>query len=458
MEARLRELEAENARLRAELAGTRGGDARGSAPPPAPPPTAAAAPAAPAAWDAAGHGLSRDEVCRYSRQAILPAFGPTAQARLCRGSVLVVGAGGLGSPAALYLVAAGVGRLGVVDRDAVELSNLHRQVIHGEASVGAHKADSAAAALRALNSSVAVEPHRGGLTPANAVALVRAYDVIVDATDNAPTRYLLSDACAVARRPLVSGAAIGADGQLSVYCAGGDCPCYRCLFPEPPAAGNCARCADAGVLGPVPGVVGALQALEAIKILAGVGAPLARRLLALDFMAPRFHLVKLRPRAAGCAACGDAPTITEASLPAYDYAAFTGQAPSDGPPPPLTLLRPGERRAPAELAALLKEGAPLVLLDVRPAEQFALAALPGALNCPFQKLDAHLPVIRAALAAAGGVAGAAPPALVVVCRRGNDSQRAVAALRGEPAAAHAVDLAGGMEAWAREADAEFPLY
>lgn len=263
--------------------------------------------------------------------------------------MLIVGAGGLGSPAALYLAAAGVGRLGVVDRDAVELSNIHRQVIHPEAAVGVHKADSAAAALRALNSSIAVEPHRGGLTPANAVALVRRYDVVVDASDNAPTRYLLSDACAAARRPLVSGAAIGGDGQLTVYCHGEDGPCYRCLFPAAPPPAGCARCVDAGVLGPVPGVVGTLQAVEAVKLLAGVGEPLSRRLLVWDALAGRFHVVKLRPRAAGCAACGEAPTITAQSLPDYDYHAFTGQEPTDAAPPPLALLEPGGRLRAAEL-------------------------------------------------------------------------------------------------------------
>jgi len=215
--------------------------------------------------------------------------------------------------------------------------------------VGVHKADSAAAALRALNSSIAVETHRGGFTPANAVDLVRGYDVVVDASDNAPTRYLASDACAVAKRPLVSGAAIGTDGQLTVYCAGGDAPCYRCLFPTAPAPPSCARCVDAGVLGPVPGVIGTMQAVEAIKLLAGIGEPLVRRLLAWDALSGRFHVVKLRSRTAGCVACGDAPAITADSLPGYDYAAFTGQAPSDGASAPLELIERAGRLTPGEL-------------------------------------------------------------------------------------------------------------
>ncbi|KAL4537867.1 hypothetical protein Ndes2437B_g08962 [Nannochloris sp. 'desiccata'] len=220
-------------------------------------------------WDGIGHGLNREQVGRYSRQIILPHFGISAQAKLCNGSVLVIGAGGLGSPAAIYLAAAGVGRIGIVDKDTVELSNIHRQVIHTEASVGTHKADSAATFIKSLNSSVKIEIFKNGFTPENAVDLVSNFDVILDASDNAPTRYLISDACCVAHKPLVSGAAIGTDGQLTVYCHGEDGPCYRCLFPTAPLPQSCSRCVDAGVLGVVPGIIGTMQALEAIKILSG---------------------------------------------------------------------------------------------------------------------------------------------------------------------------------------------
>lgn len=280
-----------------------------------------------------------------------PFHCPAAQARLCKGSVLIIGAGGLGSPAAIYLAAAGVGRIGIVDKDTVELSNIHRQVIHTEASVGTHKADSAAAALHALNSSVQIELFRDGFTPANAVDLVRRFDVVVDASDNAPTRYLISDACAVAKKPLVSGAAIGTDGQLTVYCYGEDGPCYRCLFPAAPLPQSCARCVDAGVLGVVPGIIGTMQALEAVKILAGVGQPMSRKLLIMDAYSSRFHVVKLRARSPQCVACGAAPELTAESLPGYDYAGFTGQAPNDAAPQPLRLLQPEQRLSPAELRA-----------------------------------------------------------------------------------------------------------
>lgn len=437
-------------------------------------------------WDGLHHGLDKGQIARYSRQIILHSFGVQAQARLCRGSVLIVGAGGLGSPAALYLAAAGVGRLGIVDKDTVELSNIHRQIIHREASVGVHKALSAAEACRALNSSIQIETHLEGFTPDNAVQLVRQYDIIVDASDNAPTRYLISDACCAAGRPLVSGAAIGTDGQLTVYCYGEDGPCYRCLFPVAPAAGNCARCVDAGVLGVVPGVIGTMQALEAIKLLSGVGDPLSRRLLVVDCAAGRFHSVKLRAKSPTCVACGISPSITAGSLPSYDYAAFTGQVSNDAAPKPLQLIAPSERITPQELKQRLASEEGCVLLDVRPAEQYNICHLPDALHTPYKHFDRHIDAIKQRLAAGCGTAaadgptagqqqaetGTVPgengstqqeheheqlPPLYVVCRRGNDSQRAVARLR-ELGISHAVDVMGGMEAWALEVDPSFPTY
>jgi adenylyltransferase/sulfurtransferase len=269
-------------------------------------------------WDGVGHGLTKHQVSRYSRQIVLPSFGVSAQSRLCSGSVLIVGAGGLGSPVALYLAAAGVGRIGLVDRDNVDLSNIHRQILHTEANVGVHKVDSAACAILALNSSVAIDKHKDGFTPLNAVHLVRQYDVVVDASDNPSTRYLINDACVIAQKPLVSGAALGTDGQITVYCAGGECPCYRCLFPTAPPPQNCARCVDAGVLGVLPGIIGTIQALETIKLLSKVGEPMARKLLVVDGLSARYHSVLLRPRSPHCVACGDKPQIREDSIQTYD--------------------------------------------------------------------------------------------------------------------------------------------
>ncbi|GJP54944.1 hypothetical protein CLOM_g13950 [Closterium sp. NIES-68] len=240
----------------------------------------------------AEHGMSAREVQRYSRQLMLPSFGVAAQQRLTSGSVLVVGAGGLGSPAVLYLAACGVGRIGIVDRDDVELSNLHRQIIHSEATVGRPKTESAAAACTRLNADITVETHSQGFTPCNAVKLVSSYDVVVDASDNVSTRYLISDAAVAAGKPLVSGAALGTEGQITVYHATPTAPCYRCLFPTPPPSSACQRCSDSGVLGVVPGVIGALQAVEVVKLLTRVGEPLSARMLVYDALAASFLSVR----------------------------------------------------------------------------------------------------------------------------------------------------------------------
>jgi adenylyltransferase/sulfurtransferase len=451
------------------------------------------------------HGLSKAQVERYSRQLLLPSFGIAAQGRLCNSSVLIVGCGGLGSPAALYLAAAGVGRLGLVDHDVVELSNMHRQVSHTEQRLGMHKAQSTAAAVAALNSSVSVQTHLQGLTPSNAVDIISQYDVVIDASDNAPTRYLINDACVACGVPLVSAAAVGTDGQLTVYNCGGSCPCYRCLFPECPAAPNCSRCADAGVLGPVPGVMGVLQAVEAIKVVIGAGQPLAGKLLLYDALAGRFSSIKLRGKAPGCAACGEAGMSRE-DVAAYDYTTFTGgQTANDAPPVPLAVLPAEQRLTAAQAAQLLQatsaaaagtmkdssqqqqqqqgvQGS-LLLLDVRPPEQFAVMSLPGAVSVPYLQLEQRLPEVlqlcgasstadqqhAAAAAAAGGPAAgstsngltdgssssSSTQQVVVLCRRGNHSQLAVQRLR--VAGVAAVDVVGGYEAWAAEVDKAMPV-
>jgi adenylyltransferase/sulfurtransferase len=374
-----------------------------------------------------------------------------------------------------------------------------RQVIHTEARLGQHKATSAAAAVAALNSSVAVVTHLEGLHPGNAVDIIRGYDVVLDASDNPPSRYLISDACVACGVPLVSAAAVGTDGQLTVYNHGPAGPCYRCLFPECPAPANCARCADAGVLGPVPGVLGVLQALEAVKLLSGCGDVLSGRLLLFDALAARFTSIKLRGKAPGCIACGPHPQITRDSIATYDYTAFTGgQRANDGAPAPLKVLPPEQRITPLQLRDMLQpagrsqaaaehqqepeaagnaeEGSPaaagagLVLLDVRPLEQFAVMALPGAVNVPFLKLEQQLADVlqlcgaeqqqeeqqpspsSSGLQQAGG-SGAKQ--VVVMCRRGNHSQLAVRRLRELGVAA--VDVGGGYEAWAAEVDASMPV-
>jgi len=464
LQARVDVLQAEVEDLRAALARAWAGDGSANAPPPAPAPAKPAPPSpssSSSAWER-DHRLSRAQVERYSRQMLLPWFGPAAQERLAAARVLVVGAGGLGSPALLYLAAAGVGTLGLCDRDGLEVSNLHRQVIHTTAAAmaGTPKVESAAAALAALNPTITLTTHPAGLTPGNAAALVAGYDLVLDATDNAPTRYLLSDAAAGARVPLVSGAALGGEGQLTVYCGGADAdtPCYRCLFPVPPRPGVCGACSDAGVLGPVPGVIGVLQAVEAVKVLAGVGESLARRLLLYDALGGNVRTVRLRARDPACPACGDTPSIEPAS---FDYAAFTGAPPHDAGPAGVRLLGAEDRVAtPPEV------GPAATILDVRPPSQWALGRLPGSVSVPYDAGDPAAWAARAAAAVGAAEGGEEPAAsaskpILVVCRRGNDSQRAVVALREGgvlPPGRRLVDLAGGLTGWVGGGGGDFPRY
>jgi len=267
------------------------------------------------AWKAAGHALdhprrlTKSQLSRYARQILLPELGEAGQQRLLDSRVLLVGAGGLGSPAALYLAAAGVGTLGIVDDDAVDLSNLQRQILHAEDVAGRPKVESARRALGRLNSEVEVIPFAERLTSDNARRIFEGFDVVVDGTDNFATRYLINDACVLLGIPNVHGAILRFDGQASVFCHDGG-PCYRCLFPEPPPPALAPSCAEAGVLGAICGVVGTLQAVEAIKLAAGVGSSLSGRLVSYDALGTRFRELKIA-RDPGCAVCGDAPRITE---------------------------------------------------------------------------------------------------------------------------------------------------
>ena len=266
-----------------------------------------------------GCGAMRgDQEERYERQLRLRELGRAGQERLLAARVAVVGAGGLGSPALLYLAAAGVGTLGVVDGDRVELSNLNRQIMHRTAALGRAKAESAAAAVESLNPDVSVRVHRHPLAPENAIELLREYDVVVDATDNLGSRYLINDACAILRIPWVHGSVLRFDGQLATFVRGAG-PCYRCLFPAPPAPGAVPGTAEVGVLGAVPGVIGALQALEAVKLILGVGTPLCGELLLFGGLGAEFTRVRVA-RNPSCPACGDEPQITAvtAGRPEYD--------------------------------------------------------------------------------------------------------------------------------------------
>ena len=253
--------------------------------------------------------LSKDQIQRYSRQLILPEVGPRGQQRLAESSVLVIGAGGLGCPVALYLAAAGVGQLGILDDQAVELSNLHRQILHTAADVGRPKADSASAQLAARNPEVRVIARQERVTADNARELVREYDVVVDGSDNVPTRYLVNDACVLERRPLVHGGVIEYEGQVFVV-RPGESACLRCVFPEPPEPGQAARCEDAGVLGSAAGVIGCLMAHETLKLLLALGEPLTDRLLVFQGAAGRFRDVPVQ-RDPACSVCGESPSIRD---------------------------------------------------------------------------------------------------------------------------------------------------
>ncbi|KAJ8754892.1 hypothetical protein K2173_015404 [Erythroxylum novogranatense] len=401
------------------------------------------------------HELSPDMIYRYSRHLLLPSFGVQGQSNILKSSILVIGAGGLGSPALLYLAASGVGRLGVVDHDIVELNNMHRQVIHTESFIGQPKVKSAATACRSINSMIKIVEHQVALRTSNALEILNQYDIIVDATDNAPSRYMISDCCVVLGKPLVSGAALGLEGQLTVYNYNGG-PCYRCLFPTPPPTTACQRCADSGVLGIVPGIIGCLQALEAIKIASAIGEPLSGRMLLFDALSARIRTVKIRGRSLDCEVCGENAAFTQKQFRDFDYERFT-QSRLSTAPSKLNLLPAESRISSRELMEKIVKGEPYVLVDVRPEHHFRIVSLPNAVNIPLSSLEARLPEISCALNKEGITDSEKGANLYVVCRRGNDSQRAVQILHSKGFTS-ARDITGGLEAWARDVDPKFPTY
>ena len=372
------------------------------------------------------HELSRDERVRYSRHMALPEVGEDGQRRLKSARVLCVGAGGLGSPAALYLAAAGVGTLGIVDFDAVELSNLQRQILHGTDDVGRPKLESARSRLISINPEVRLELHDGAFEATNGLELVSAYDVIVDGTDNFPTRYLVNDACVLVGRPNAYGSIFRFEGQASVF-ASADGPCYRCLHPEPPPPGVVPSCAEGGVLGVLPGVIGTIQATETIKIILGIGEPLIGRLLIYDALRMRFREISLR-KDPECPACGLHPTIRELrEIENYCAPAH------------------GRDMTVAELSSRIDSGIPPVIIDVREPAEIRICSIPGSISIPMADLPSRL-------------ADLDPKAEVVVhCKSGGRSSRAVALLH-ERGFVHARNLTGGVLAWIDQVDPSQPKY
>lgn len=405
--------------------------------------------------------LTADEYRRYGRQLIMPQIGLQGQLRLKAARVLVVGAGGLGCPAAAYLAGAGVGTLGLVDGDTVEESNLHRQIAHATDRVGLFKVDSAIEYLSQLNPNVNYIPHRAHLCPSDALELFADYDFVLDCTDHPTSRYLISDACVLSGKPLISASALRTEGQLTVLnnpprapgAADGG-PCYRCVFPRPPPAESVVSCGEGGILGPVVGVMGVLQALETIKVIAaGPDAMVTQPTLLLfsAFTSPQFRTVRLRSRRADCAACSATYTITPASLTSgsMDYVAFCGVT------NPVSVLSAEERVSASDLASVLADPAdhaPLVV-DVRDPVQFELCNLPGSVNLPWQGLQQRLKTEADHLETWRG------RDVVVVCKLGNDSQLAVQMLKEmNPAVSSLRDVEGGFRAWRSEVDHEWPDY
>lgn len=388
-----------------------------------------------------GRPLSRDEVTRYARHVLLPQVGLAGQERLAAARVLVVGAGGLGSPALLYLAAAGVGTIGIVDADVVESSNLQRQVVHSDADVGRLKTESAAETVARVNPHVTVVRHDLRLDSANALEVLRGYDVVVDGTDNFPTRYLVNDACVLLDTPLVWGSVYRFDGQVSVWWAAQG-PCYRCVFPQPPPPGAVPSCAEGGVLGVLCAAIGSVQATETIKLLLGVGTPLVGRLLVHDALAMTWDEITVRKNP-DCPVCGASPTVTRL----LDYDAFCGLPVAAG-------ARPDDAvelvSAPALAAALATDAPPLVV-DVRGPDERSIAAIPGSFAI-------HLDAFRDGSAFSEHDEMAARDRRIVVhCKVGGRSAEAVRLAR---AAGYAdiASLDGGVIAWVREVDPTQPEY
>ncbi|MEO8201345.1 MAG: molybdopterin-synthase adenylyltransferase MoeB [Gemmatimonadota bacterium] len=366
------------------------------------------------------HHLDPAELTRYSRHLLLPGVGVDGQERLKAGKVLVIGAGGLGSPAAMYLAAAGVGTIGLVDFDSVEVSNLQRQILHGTAALGTSKLDSAASRLRDINPHVAVELFPTRLTSANALAILRNFDVVLDGSDNFPTRYLVNDGCVLLGKPNVYGSIFQFEGQASVFDASKG-PCYRCLFAEPPPAGLVPSCAEGGVLGVLPGIIGSIQALEALKLLLGIGETLVGRLVLLDALTMRIRELTLR-KDPGCVVCGTNPTVTGL----VDYEAFCGGGAARGA---------GAEIGAIELQQEQRIGRPNILLDVREHWEWDLAHINDAQLIPLGELAQRINELDR------------KASIVTICHHGVRSLQALELLHAA-GFSQVRSLAGGIDAWA----------
>jgi adenylyltransferase/sulfurtransferase len=382
--------------------------------------------------------LSPPELARYSRHILLGELGVAGQQKLAAARVLVVGAGGLGSPAALYLAAAGVGTLGIADFDRVEDHNLQRQLLHDTTSLGEPKVASAARRLRATNPFIRVVEHDGGVTADNAIELFSRYDVIVDGTDRFSSRYLNNDAAFFARKPLVFGSVFKFEGQVAVFDPARGGPCYRCLFPEPPAAGSVPGCGEAGVLGALCGVIGSVQALEVIKLVTGIGEPLVGRLLTYEALHQDFHTLAL-PRNRHCPLCGEQPVIHSLEIEPDSAQACPPNAPATAEECPWEISAGDAHR--------LHQCSPdtTMIVDVREPFELAICRIDGAEHIPMRSIPASLDTLPR------------DKHLLIVCHTGARSMRVTEFLRDHGFAA-ATNIAGGIDAWAIEVDPGMPRY
>jgi adenylyltransferase/sulfurtransferase len=382
--------------------------------------------------------LSNDEILRYSRHLIMPEVGMEGQLKLKQAKVLLIGTGGLGAPLGLYLSAAGIGRIGVVDFDVVDFTNLQRQVIHGTRDVGRKKLDSAADRMKDINPNVQIDKYEVALSSENALDILSNYDIIVDGTDNFPTRYLVNDACVLLKKPNVYGSIFRFEGQATVFAYPGG-PCYRCLYPEPPPPGLVPSCAEGGVLGILPGMIGIVQATEAVKLILGAGELLVGRLLLYDALAMRFRELKLR-RNPQCPACGDHPTITKL----IDYHQFCGVPQPDTAPAAAAGLAEGEID-PLEVKSKLDRGDDFLLLDVREPHEYQICCIPGAKLIPLGELPKRVHEFDSA------------KEIVAHCKSGVRSGKACDFLR-QAGFKKVKNMKGGILAWSDKVDPRVPKY
>ncbi|KAH9284795.1 Adenylyltransferase and sulfurtransferase MOCS3 [Echinococcus granulosus] len=449
-------------------------------------------------------GLLKEDICRYSRQIIIPEFGPSRQLKLARAHVLIVGCGGLGCPAAVYLAAGGVINITLVDDDVVEVTNLHRQVMHSEDKLGCPKVESLAQKLKSVNSSVRIVTRNVRLTSENACGIISGHDIVLDCTDNITTRYLLNDACAACGPiPLVSGSALRFEGQMTVYLThrpperdSSECetkrlrlideekvPCFRCINPSPPPAVQ--ACSDAGVLGVVPGIIGTLQAAEVIKLLSGVGESMAGRLLVFDLERNGIRTVKLRQARPDCKTCSRVNRITPEDVKKTDYVDFCGAFVHNASRS-ANLQKSDTRISVRALKEIRDSKKPHLLIDIRPVVETEICRLTDCLYIPFNELykESNLTLIRDRIRAAHEVSPNTPFPVILLCRRGNKShaackQFAEALERILPRSASSGDLtslvngdakpaipikflvrdvAGGLQAWSEQIDNNLPIY